>query len=286
MELIVITIIGFILALVTGATLLGMTIHDIRKIRLESQLRSRPRIRFKKLPLVSIYVDGTPSNKCMESIWNNDYRKIEIKPLSQPINGKLILRLKSDYVLEKSAINYAVHRLEKDRSLVVVELSPVLQFPDTFGQLLHAYRLIAAAPFASSRAGFGIALTHPLNPILIRPSYHKNMRTKTYAITRWFAFVACIVAQIYACFLALFLYQPILLIGCLSCFWLWMVAAITHYPHLSFRQRIFYALLIPTSLGYIVLLGICAVVKSMFYRSDGEAKQSPWESAHKRIVAL
>ena len=285
MELVIITTIGCILALAACVTLLGITIHDIRQVQLKSHMRQQPRIRFRKQPLVSVYVSDNPTIDCIESIWNSDYQKIEINPTRRHVPSKLILTLKPDSVIDKSAIKNTVRLFERNRSLVVVELSQILQTPKTFKQLLHSYRLIAAAPFVSSRAGFGVCLTHPLSPIIVRPGSQKNTRTGAYSVARWLTHTASIATQLYACFLALILFQPILLIGCLGCFWFWMTMAITHYPHLKLRQRIFYLLFIPTSLGYLVLLGICAAIRPLFYRVNNEATQSIWKTTRRRTIS-
>lgn len=284
MELFAETTIGCILALAALVTLIGMTLHDIHHVHQEARLRHARR--FRKHPLVSIYITDTPSDACIESIWNSNYQRIEVVPIGRPARGKLILTLEPDIVLDQRAIARAVQTFEEDHLINAVELLPVAPTPQTVGQLFKYHRLIASGPFVSSRMGLGVTPPSTSYPVMVRPNGKKNWRTPTYAVTRWLVHTAIFIALLYASNLNLMLNQPAPLIACLLAFGLWMIIAISYYPHLTLRQRIIYLILAPVSIGYFLILSVRSVLRPLYRRFRGDSDASFWKTSHRRIIVL
>lgn len=285
MELILLAIASLVFIATGSMTLIGMTLHDLRKIRLDIWLRRHPSVRFRSRPLVSIVVDGQPSDDCVESVWNSDYQKIELLSSGQPTRGKLLLLLPTtDTILGRTTISYAVRTLNDSSSLPIVELLPILSPPRTLGQFFHLYRHIAAAPFVMSRAGLGIIAPCPLWPTMMRPGQTINRRTYVYATGRWLVQVANLLTLLFACYLAIVLAQPALFIAYLFVLGIWMALAIAQYPHLSLRQRAAYLLLSPVAFSYFVFLCIQTSLAPPLRQIKQRSFATLWKLPYRSLV--
>ena len=284
MEPIAETVICCIILIALFVTLVGMTLYDINRIRLDSSMRNARQ--FRRRPLVSVCIEEKPSDECIESIWNSDYQRIEVVPNGRRAKGKLILLLQPDTILDKTSISKAVQMLEQNPSLEAVEILPLISTPQTIRQLFRYQRLIATAPFISSRAGLGIILPSPLCPIMMRPQDCKSWRSPAYSSARRVVHIAVFITLLYACDLDLLFNQPILLIACLSAFGLWMFLAISYYPYLSFLQRITYFLLAPVSIFYFMTLSVRAVMQPAYRPLSHYSSLSFWKRSHKRMPVI
>lgn len=282
MEQVFETFAGGALVVATITTLVGMTLYDVRRIQSDAQ--SRYSRRFKKRPLVSIRVQGEPSEQCVESIWNSDYQKIEVIANKQLTHGKLVLWLQPNTILTTDAISRGVHAFEQDKSLDVVEILPVIPAPRTIRQLIAHYRLIASGPFIASRAGLGITPSRSIYPVMMRPKVHKSWRAPTYMTCCWFVKTALFITLLYACNLTLMSNQSALFVACLAGFAVWMIIAISYYPFMSQRQKMVYVLLVPVSIFYFVLLSVRTVILPIFRHSYDNSAITILRASHRRRI--
>ena len=265
--IIILILFGIMFGLAFIAFLIGTTLRDIQIVRLERAYRQHPYARqFRERPLVSIVIDGEPSDACLKSIRHGDYNKIQIVTNGQTIDGDFILTLSPDTRLERTAISRAVRELNSDPRLGLIELLPALRQPQSTPELFRAYRHIAASPFMAARAGLHVTLPHSSAPTLMRLTTHTlRIRTRLYLIGRWLVQIIAILSLVYTMYLAIMLYQPEFLLIYLAVFGVWLIWAIVSYRHFSLRQKLIYLALAPASIVSFLYLCIRAPLRFMQY---------------------
>ena len=236
-------------------TVIGITIHDVRAIKIEKDFRRHPYAKqFRQRPLVSIIVNGAPTDGCLASIRRSNYRKIEIVSGTQPINGTLVISMPADTLLERTAISRAVRRLNNDPTIASLEFIPKIQPAQTLRQFFRMYQQLATTPFVFARVGLSIASPQTHWPTVIRTGHAAHSRrSQAYAILRWLGTVANLFALLYLTYIAIILMQPEFLLGYLLGFSLWLLWAIAGSQQLSLGQKIMYILLAPASFGYFAV---------------------------------
>jgi hypothetical protein len=241
---------GIILLAAFITFVVGMTLRDIHKVKLAREYRKHPHARrWRERPLVSIVIDGDPTEECLRRIRHSDYNKIQIVTNGQAIDGDYILTLAPDAILERTAISRAMREFSSDHSLGSIELPVAVRPPKTTRQLFSVYRLIAAAPFTATRAGLRVALPSTSTPTLIRmETYEFSVRSHLYTAGRWIVQVVVLLTLLYVVYVATTFYRPEFLLMYLATFGLWMLWSIASYRHFSFRQKLMYFALSPVSI--------------------------------------
>lgn len=266
MPLILLIIIGCIGMMTLLATVIGITLSDIRSLRLNSDFRRHPHARrFRQRPLVSVVIDGEPTDDSLKSIRRSNYRKHEIITNEKVINGQLLLTITPDTILERTAISRAVRQFNNDSSMHMIEIMPVLQSPQTVRQFFHFYHKIASAPFITARAGLAVTLPRSSWPVLANLEMTAvTRRTRIYLIMRWLAGIANLYTLVYVGYIAVVLYQPEFFLMYLGTFGAWMLWAMSRYQQLRFRDKLFYLVLAPASLIYFALRSLFTPLRFPF----------------------
>ena len=264
--------------------IIGITIHDIRMVKIERLIHNKHR--FRKKPFVSIVVDDTISNECITSINKSDYRKFEIVFTGEKIRNKLVLRLGSNIVLERTAVRRAVRELNAFPSWSHIEIRPIIKAPVKLTQLFHLFHLVALSPFISARATFNIA---PVGRLLWPTVQRTNTSTRqwkshAYIVIRWLAAIINAVILIYITYLAMVIYQPILLLSYIGALTLWLTVGLLEYPHFSAHQKNIYTLLIPVSYVYFFLYALYAPFAPIIRKASTTTASFLWRS-HRQTVA-
>ncbi|HUO61974.1 MAG TPA: hypothetical protein VMT96_00795 [Candidatus Bathyarchaeia archaeon] len=261
--------IGCVLAFAAIMTIIGTTVHDIRRIRLDKRFGLHPNARkFRRRPLISIIFAATePSEACLKSIRSNDYKKVEIIFNSLSAKGSLYLPFASSMIIDKTAISQAVRQFNDNARLRMVELIPISKKPRTIGQLFRVYHSIVAAPFIAVRSGFGVALRRTAWPAIYRPgSLSSDWLTRLYVSFRRLARIANYTTLLYFIYLAIVAGLPAYLLVYIGAFSLWLVVAIWLYEQFSFRRKILYILAAPVSYGYFIFYTIIMPFSFIFVR--------------------
>lgn len=256
---------GTLMVAAAAMTIIGMTVSDVRAIRTEAMFNKHPRLqRYRRRPLVSVIVDGDTSDRCIEGIRQNTYRKIEIINLGEKPRGSLLLRIQQDVSLDKSAVSDAVHQLNMDPSRQSIELIPAYIKPVTLRDLLSVYRIVTLAPFIAVRSLFHV--THSLSTwhvLTRRDESGHSVGMYVYVMFRWLVQLANAFVLIFAIYLAIIPQETFYLEIYLSAFGFWLLLSIMTYPRFSFGQKIKYALLAPVSLSYFLLLAFMAPISPL-----------------------
>jgi hypothetical protein len=254
MELVSILLCSAIASLIAVGVIAGISINDIRSIKLAKQLRLHPYSRkFRNRPLVSIITDKEPTEECLISIRRSNYKKIEIITDIVLAKGSYILSMSGDTVLERTAISQAVMKLNANPQTALIELVPTIKSPQTLHSFFTFYHQIVTAPFIHVRAGLDSYSTYTPRPIIIRPTGTLPMwRAYTYMSLRLLGKFANLSTLAYCVYIAVALLQPEFLLGYLLAFSLWTVWSLFSSRQLSLSQKITYSLLFPASLGYFV----------------------------------
>lgn len=278
MEFILI-IFGIIFSISTIATVIGITMHDIKTARLEKQP-------FAYRPLISIVVDDDISDKTFKSIKKNNYRNKEIVFVGEQPRGEAIVTLPSQSVLHRNAISRAARRLANDPRLDSIEIVPVLQPPQRLLQLLRLYVDIALLPFIGVRTAFGITKRKSTRwPLLVRQkSSQHTARTIIFRIFSWMTATINALFLVYVCYLAVWLSQPEFLMIYLTAFVIWMAMAIWQYEYFTLRQKLMYFLLLPTSFGAFVVLALYAPLVPVCRLINHIASGLPWRSSRQHVA--
>ncbi len=253
--LIVIIIVSLIGAVSLLATIVGITLHDVRLIKLDKEFRRHPHARrWRKRPMVSIVIDRKPSSACLASIRRSNYRKVEIVSNGSEVHGELLLSIASNTMIAQTALSQAARQFNANPSMPSFEIIPILESPQTIREFFRVYHTIALAPFVAARAGLGIALPNSSWPLMTNlHTTPMSRRTRLYLVLRWLAAVANLYTLVYAGYIAIILYQPEFLLMYLAAFGLWLLWAVSRYHQLRFRDKLIYLLLAPASLIYFVV---------------------------------
>jgi hypothetical protein len=260
---IIISLIGAVALL---ATIIGITLHDVRLIKLDKEFHRHPYARrWRKRPIVSIVINKEPSSACMASIRKNNYRKLEIVSNGNEVHGELLLSISSDTVITQTAISQAVRQFNANPSMRSFEIIPVLESPQTIREFFRVYHRIALAPFVAARAGLGVTLPSSSWPLMTNlRTTPMSQRTRLYLVLRWLAAVANLYTLVYAGYIAVVLYQPEFLLMYLAAFGFWLLWAISRYQQLRFRDKLIYLLLAPASLIYFVVRSLVTPLRFPF----------------------
>jgi hypothetical protein len=246
---------------ITCAVLIGVSVHDIRAIHRERAIKIHPHAKkWRERPLVSIIIDGTPTEACLASIKNNKYRKKEIITHSSQIpKGDFIIKIHSTVILMPTAILNAVHELNSRQSLQYVELSQHLNNLTNLRQLLNNYQLFAREVFQKSRSGLTISLGNTPQVVMSRRS-HTQLSLKNKVWNSLYGTIAILTKIIlpfllmYALYLAFALQQSDALLSVLAIFSVFMTLAIWGHGQLLFVRKLQYFSLLPVSLGFFIVI--------------------------------
>ena len=250
---IILLVAATLLGITIVATLIGLSLHDIRIINRQHAMTKHPYAKkWRTRPFISILIDGKPTAACLESIKKNNYRKKEIISHSSRMpKGECIIHITGDTILDKTAILDAVFEYNDRQDLHQIEIRRSLSKPIHLQQLLKNYHLIAASVFQKSRSGLAIS------------SYKKwNNTYETLSVLIKITMPAVIG---YALYLAFWLHQPYALLVTLAIFGAFMVFAIWTDEQLLLRQKLSYALLLPVSLGFFVTLSWITMAKILLH---------------------
>jgi hypothetical protein len=275
---------GLMFMIIAIATMVGLTLYDIREIRLDDQAQRHPYARaFRSRPLVSVLVEDHATEACLRSIRESDYRKTEIIFPGEEARGKLWMALPSDVVICRTAISTAVRRFNTDPTLGFVELTAVVQPPKTLRQLFRAFRLVAQAPFISVRTAFRITPGRTPRPLIYKPdTLLRRWPTRVYQLAHWVIAVINVVALLYIAYVAVVLGQSALLLDYTAGFCLWLVWSIWQYPFFSLQQRISYTLLAPVSFCYFIFVSLRAPLICHVHRFRDDPFSQPWQAFARR----
>lgn len=279
MDLLLITV-GSLMSIAALVTIVGMTLGDIKAIRIEARLRQHPYSRrFRQRPLLSIVLNDNASDECIEAVKRSSYRKVEIVFYGEEPRGDLMLYLKRDTILEPDAITHAIRQFNNDHKLNAIELLPAFSKPQTVRQLFDLYRHVSLAPFISVRAVFHAVPLWSQWPIMIRKGTRPNtMRLYISRIFRWFALSMNALTLLYVGYIAVVLYEPLFLMMYLSGFCAWMILAIGTYPTFSRMQKVQYVLLAPVAFGYFLYLALKAPFGPFILRLRASISRTFWRS--------
>lgn len=246
----------FIAILFVAATFLfviiGITINDMRTVRLHNGLRRHPYARkWRNRPTISVLNPDALTEESRTAINRSSYRKIIMDDTN--LTGDLLLQAPQSAIIERSAIMHAVQYFNGQPTRKTVELLPLLNtFPNTTISLFRSHHTILSAPFAAMRAGYGISPVLSVFPRIDHCQIAKPLATITYDISRRVLQSIHITLLVYVFYLAIVISQPALLLAYISCFLLWAIWSIGRYPYLSFMQKIHYFTLLPVSGIYFV----------------------------------
>jgi hypothetical protein len=262
-------VIGILTIVVASMTIIGVTLHEIRAVQREKSIIDHPYAKkWRARPLVSIIIKGTPTDACLVSIKNNNYRKKEIITSSaQTPKGEFIIYIHSTTILTPTAILDAVHKLNSQKNLQYVELPQIVTTPDSLKQLLTNYRLLVQAIFQKSRNGLGIDLhATPANHIVRREQIHTSFVQKTrnilYELIALIAKITLTITLTYLLYIGFVAKQPDALLIALAMFGSFMVSAIWGYQQLLFMQKFYYFTLLPVSLGFFIIASWISAIQS------------------------
>lgn len=277
-------IISIIFIIVIGIMIvLGIALHDIRMIRSN---KTRTTKRRHTWPLVSVVVDENVSNACLESIRHNDYHNYEIVFSGEHTNGKFILTIRHNMMLDHAAIRRSVTILTNFPTWSYTEIKPVLPSPQKISELFRLYHAVALAPFISLRTAFAIPPnSHQLWPVLQRSQLSIHLwRSRMYHLVRWLIFVANAALVTYITYVAFAAAQPLFLITYLSAMTIWLVVCIMEYPHFSFPQKITYIVLSPVSYWYFFIYAIFAPLAPIWRVISNGIAMLFWRAHHQTIA--
>lgn len=232
---------------------IGITMNDIRTVRLQHALRQHPYARkWRQRPTVSVVHPETLTDSSKAAVKHSSYRKINMDDTN--LSSELLLRIPRSAVIEQTAIMNAVQRFNDRPSKQTVELLPLLDtFPKTTITLFTSHHAMLSAPFAAMRAGYDISPVLSTFPRLDRhQAIGFSATTIVYDISRRLLHGVHLTFLTYIAYLALAASQPALLVMYISSFLLWAIWSIGSYPHLSFMQKIGYFALLPVSGIYFV----------------------------------
>lgn len=249
------------------AVIAGLTLHDVREIRQDNEYRQHPYARkWRKRPLVSIVIDGHPTQACLQSIRSWHYRNVQIVSSGSPVDGDLILSMSPDTTIDKPTFLRAVRILNADASISKVELTPIIKYEETVRGLLSSYRLVATAPFTAARMGLGVSLPQSSLPVLARvQTAPLSIRSKLYLLLRWVVQIANISAVVFAIYLALAIHQPDILLLYMATFSFWLLWSIARYKQMTLGQKIGLLGLAPVSLGSFLYYCVSAPLRLRQY---------------------
>lgn len=262
--------IGILTIIIASMTIVGVTLHEIHEIQREKSLTNHPYAKkWRTRPLVSIIIEDTPTNACLVSIKNNNYRKKEIITSSTHTpKGEFIIYIHSATILTPTAILDAVHELNSQKNLQYIELANILPTPHSLGQLFANYRLLTQDVFRKSRNGLGINLhSTPANHMVRREQIHTSFAQKTrnilYELIALIAKVTLTIALTYLLYIGFMAKQPDALLVALAMFGSFMICAIWGYRQLLFIQKFYYLALLPVSLGFFIIASWITAVRSV-----------------------
>jgi hypothetical protein len=259
-------------AIVITATLIGVTLLDVILIRQKQLYAKHPHARrWRHRPFISLI--GTAKQHL-------GYRKIEYIEADQQPKGELVAYTVSSIYLNKEILNQLIWEFNARPNLAQITLSPRISDPKTFIQLIKNYFYIATDVFRRSRAGLGIYQTKPTQPVIQRvDTLQTQWQTYWHGLYQFVAAMNAIlipIAVTYIVYIALSTKQPDMLTIVLCSFGIFMAASIWGHEAMTFKQKVFYSLLLPVTpiIFYFAsltrLLKVLAnVVKAIFHRRIG-----------------
>lgn len=224
--------------------LTGITRNDLRALRTERDYRCYPHARrWRERPTIAT------SGKHAVAL-RRTYRKLVTPDDNRSTDW--LLHIPDHLTIVPGELPATIRQFISNPAVSYVTILPAISTPMTLSELFRSSHLIITAPFALARSGLGIApsSTHPY--IINRSMQPARSRTKLYILLCLAVCAAMIAAIVIALKLVVLSQQPELFLVFLAGFAAWSLWSIGSYPHLSYRQKVYFAVLLPATLGYFV----------------------------------
>jgi hypothetical protein len=238
-------------SIVTLFIIVGMTLYDIAEIRAKRLINKHPYSRkLRGRPIVHVVVNDVASDELLQSIRKNRYKKLAVTAGDSLPTDASVLTIDGSTALEPNSVIDAVHQMAVSGSQKTITITPIITLKYSVTSVFHTYHQLSRLPFASAKAGFGIA-SHS--------SLHRGIhRNQLYHIGAQLCKVINLILFMYACYSAANLNQPELLLIYLWAMSFWLAWSIIRYPYFSFIRKVGLLALSPVSFIYFVYLTIAA----------------------------
>lgn len=254
MDFIIVLIIWITLVCTTGAVIIGISLHDIRQIKLDGRFQCNPNSRiWRKRPFISVVIDGEPTQECLDSLKHSNYHNMKIITDNEYLVDGLVLSIARNTILKRTAVSSAVRQLNGNPSLNVIEITAIYSSPKTLNQLFRLFWQITSMPFVSTRDGLNVTSARSTWPTISCINIGASINHhRIYAALSWLTKLANLATLLYVSYIAVILHQPEYLLLYLAVFGLWLLWTIVSYPYINLYQKAAYLFLSPLCLSYFV----------------------------------
>lgn len=237
--------------------LIGITIYELRMIAYRQDKQRHPHARrWRMRPVVFADVPTLALLKV-------HYRKLT----NHQQTGEYALNVRGQEEMSSEALLEALQLLILRPNQKSMSITPLLSSPQTFTQLMYAYRIILSTPLHAARIGLRIPASHTSSITLSRIEHIGSFSQRTFSSAYGLAafllkYITCLLAA-YAIYIAFAVSQAEPLVLLLISYGIYSLHAIWSYPRITLTDRIAYSLLAPTSLVHVLCLPALNIYNSL-----------------------